>query len=65
MLQCEFCEDWFHPNCLDPKLDIEKADDEIGDFTLMCSSCVKDNLWIHEYVKSNNLIEIGDKRKSD
>jgi hypothetical protein len=50
MVQCEFCEDWFHPNCLDPKLDVEKEDEEKGDWTLMCKNCVNKNYWIIDYI---------------
>ena len=27
MIICYFCEDWFHPSCLTPKLDLAKVDE--------------------------------------
>ena len=51
MTQCEMCEDWFHPSCLKPKVDVQKADEELGDWYLMCVNCTKQNKWIHAYLK--------------
>ena len=58
------CEDWFHPSCLNPKLDVQKADEEIGDWYLMCVNCSKQNKWIYAYLKEQTEIQLGEKRSS-
>lgn len=52
MVQCEFCEDWFHPNCLNPPLNVDKEDQDKENWLLMCSNCVKSNHWIIDYVQT-------------
>jgi len=37
---------------LNPKLDVKKVDEEIGEWYLMCVNCVKTNKWIYQYIES-------------
>uniref|UniRef100_A0A914MSP2 UBR-type domain-containing protein n=1 Tax=Meloidogyne incognita TaxID=6306 RepID=A0A914MSP2_MELIC len=55
MVQCQICEDWFHPSHAisdvteRSKLDREREEEEDGGFCLICSLCIQKLPWLVYY----------------
>ncbi|KAL7072301.1 hypothetical protein ACQ4LE_008628 [Meloidogyne hapla] len=56
MVQCQICEDWFHPSHAisdvteRSKLDREREEEEDGGFCLVCSLCIQKLPWLIYYL---------------